>query len=79
MNNQNKYELFQIKKELGSIIAELDDIAYGVKRDFKGIGENKCSDSISRLSDYYRYVLKQLDRMNLSAYTMEFLVSQSDE
>lgn len=64
MDANSQYELYLIKNELQSIIDELDSIAYGVKVDFKGIGNEKCAASISEIANEYRNVKKQLEKMD---------------
>lgn len=46
--------------ELISIIKELEDIADGLKRDFKSIGNIHCANAVNKVADNYRVVLKQM-------------------
>lgn len=75
MDANAKYELYLIKRELSSIINELNDIAYGVRRDFTGIGNGRCATSISGSASHYRDVLRQLERMDLSVQSDEFIAA----
>ena len=58
--------LSEIKRELNSIINELDSIADGVRRDFVGIGTEECANCLSRVADKYRWVRRQLNNIDLS-------------
>jgi hypothetical protein len=64
MNGSAKRELQSIKTELQSIINELEDISNGVANDFKGIGNDRCSSSINRVIEQYRWVKRQLNRID---------------
>jgi hypothetical protein len=46
--------------ELTGIIKELEDIADGLKRDFKNIGNIYCASAVNKVAENYRVVLKQL-------------------
>ena len=50
--------------ELRSIIQELRDIEWGVRRDFTGIGEELCGDCIEKIADKYDGVLTRLNNVN---------------
>lgn len=54
------------KRELKSIIAELQDIEWGIRRDFVGIGQDKCATCITKVVDHYEYVQKRLNQVNMS-------------
>lgn len=56
-------ELNSIKSELSSIISELESISYGIRRDFSGIGNEKCSDCIDSVTSKYRTVKGKLDKI----------------
>ena len=69
MNASAKNELAAIKTELNSIIRELESISSGVRRDFVGIGNEKCADCIDRvISNYYtvRSKLNNLDTKTIA-------------
>lgn len=57
-------ELEGIKSELKDIISELDEIADGIKSDFYGIGQDKCSKSIDSVADKYRSVRRSLKKID---------------
>ena len=46
MDSNSQYELYLIKRELQSIINELDDIAYGIRRNFSNIGEDQAASCV---------------------------------
>ena len=79
MDANAQYELYLIKKELQDIVTELDNIANGVRRDFSGIGNDKCADSISSSAKHYRDVKTQLETMDLSALSDEFIAKKQEE
>ncbi len=58
--------------ELSSIISELDDIAAGVARDFTGIGNERCAQSISSVSGQCAYARQRLYSVDTSVVTAEF-------
>lgn len=79
MDANDQYELYLIKKELQSIIDELSQISTGVRQNFSGIGNDKCANVISSAASHYRDVKAQLDRMDLSALSDEFLAKKREE
>lgn len=79
MDASSQYELEMIKKELQGIAEELNRIAYGVQRDFEGIGNETCSRCIYRAANHYTDVKKRLTRIDTSAVTEEFLARQESE
>ena len=79
MDANAQYELYLIKKELQDIATELDNIANGVRRDFSGIGNDKCANSISSSAKHYRDVKSQLEKMDLSTLSDEFLAKKQEE
>lgn len=63
------YEIFLIRKELNSIIAELDSISFGIRNSFKGIGSEYCASAIQSVISDYRYTwrfLNNIDYNNVS-------------
>lgn len=58
--------LNECKRELSSIIREIREVENGVRRDFDGIGENLCGNSIDKVADKYDGVLRKLNRVNLN-------------
>lgn len=76
MNVNAQYELYMIKAELQSIINELYSIEYGVRNEFHGIGNEKCSNAIRKDIQAYESAKRRLENMDLSAVTEEFLQRQ---
>ena len=56
--------LNECRGELRSIISELRDIEWSVRRDFVGIGQDLCGNCISKIADKYDGVLTRLYRVN---------------
>ena len=65
-------ELYAIRDELSSIIAELNDISAGVRRDFRGIGNERCAECIDRVIEQYRVVARKLNNMDTKTVTASF-------
>lgn len=72
MDSNSQYELYLIKQELQSIINELDDVAYCIRRDFSNIGESQASACVSRVAEKYRIVKRKLDNIDTKKVTEEF-------
>ena len=47
-------ELSEAKRELRNAVRELYDIASGVERSFKGIGNDKCAKNIRNIAQKYK-------------------------
>lgn len=73
MDSKSKNELDSIRQELNSIIAELESISKGVRKDFQNIGNDKCAASIDRALDNYYRVKSKLDNIDTKTLTQEFL------
>lgn len=56
--------LNECRSELRSIINELRDIEWSVRRDSVGIGEQLCGDCIDKIADKYDGVLSRLNRVS---------------
>ncbi len=60
-------ELSDVKRELRNAVRELYDIASGVERSFKGIGNDKCAKNIRNIAYHYESeVLPRLNRMHFN-------------
>lgn len=75
MDANSEYELYLIKRELQSIINELDDIAYDIRRDFDNIGEDQAAACVSRVADKYRIAKRKLDNIDTKRVTDEYAVA----
>ncbi|AST93441.1 hypothetical protein BC6307_20310 [Sutcliffiella cohnii] len=67
-----QHELYAIKRELLSIIDEIDSIAAGINKDFVGIGNEKCTSSLNKIANNYRNVKYKLDRIDTSKLSEQF-------
>lgn len=72
MDANSEYELYLIKRELQSIINELDDIAYDIRRDFDNIGEDQVAACVSRVAEKYRIAKRKLDNIDTKRVTDEY-------
>jgi len=61
----SQQQLNAIKKDLQSIINELEDIAKGIKKDFEGIGNELCASAISAEVERYREAKQKLDKIDI--------------
>lgn len=62
----NSYsELASIRHELDSIISELESVSMGIRKDFKGIGNEKCAVTIDTALSYYYSVRRMLNNYEL--------------
>lgn len=68
MDQKALNELNSIKAELRSIINELDNIADGIRGDFKNIGNDKCANCIDKVKSEYNSVLRKLNNINASDF-----------
>lgn len=59
-----EYELYLIRKELKNIISEIESISWGVKNDFKGIGSERCANSLSNIANQHKKTLKKLEKLD---------------
>ena len=64
MDANSEYELYLIKRELQSIINELDD--------FDNIGEDQAAACVSRVADKYRIAKRKLDNIDTKRVTDEY-------
>ena len=62
---KGRNELNSIKRELQSIINELDNIADGIRRNFTNIGEDKAASCVSKVADQYRTAKRKLDNIEI--------------
>lgn len=72
MDANSQYELYLIKQEFQSIINELDDISYGLKNNFKNIGNDQAAVCVSRVAEKYRVVKRKLDNIDTNKVTDEY-------
>lgn len=72
-------ELNSIKRELSSIISELENISNGVRKDFVGIGNEQCANCIDRTINQYRVVQRKLNNMDTSTVTESYAQAHGGE
>lgn len=58
--------LSSCKRELASIIRELQSIEDGIRYDFIGIGQEKCADCVGRVVEKYQSVQRRLNQVNMN-------------
>lgn len=78
MDAKAKQELASIKKELKSIIQELESISNGIKKDFAGIGNERCASCLNKVLRQYSYVQKKLNNLDTSTVTESFAKSHGN-
>ena len=66
MSSSARNELDSIKTELNKIISELERISGGVRKDFIGVGNDKCSDCINSVIRQYYVVKNKLNSVDVS-------------
>lgn len=72
MDNRSINELASIKQELTSIIRELENISYGVRNEFKGVGSEACASCIDSVIKNYYSVQKKLNNLDTNTVTTTF-------
>lgn len=77
MDSYSQNEIYEIKRELKSIINELYDISHGVRKDFSGIGNDVCANRIANIAQHYEGVKAKLDKLDTSTVTAEFVAKQA--
>ena len=66
MSGKLTAELESIKSELLAIANEIDGISSEIRRDFEGVGNDRCAKSLDGFSSHCRYVKKRLDAFDLT-------------
>lgn len=77
MDASARAELASIKTELNSIIRELEDISYGLRTKFTGIGNEQCAQCIDRVIGQYETVRRKLNTMDTSTVTESYAAAHS--
>ena len=78
MDASAKNELESIKRELNSIIKELESISSGVRKDFVGIGNEQCADSIDIVLNQYYLVRRKLNNLDTTTVVADRSVSHNN-
>lgn len=68
-------ELTSIRNELGSIISELENISAGIRREFTGIGNDRCAASIDKVVSQYYSAYRKLNNIDTNTVTESFAKS----
>lgn len=79
MDANARNELESIKRELNSIIAELESISWGVRRDFVGIGNDRCADCIDGVLSNYYGVRNRLNNLDTTTVTDAYAQTHGGE
>ena len=75
MDASARNELASIKRELNSVISELEEISAGVRNDFVGIGNERCAECINRGVNQYYVVRRKLNNLDTSTVTDSYAQS----
>ncbi len=78
MDIRVKRELEGIREELKKIAAELETVSGGVRRDFTGIGNERCATGIANTADRLRVAERKLAQMDTTLLTPEFAAAQEE-
>lgn len=65
MKLEEKKELDYICSEINSIIKELENISNGLKKEFIGIGNEKCAECIDNVINKYRTISKKISTVTI--------------
>ena len=76
MDAKAKAELNAIVNELNSIIGELESISRGVRRDFTGIGNDRCANCLDSAVEQYRVVKRKLENIDTTTVTEKYAQAQ---
>ena len=70
-------EVNSIISELNSIINELNSISTAMKTEFKGIGSEKCAESINSVTANCKKAKSKLSNMNMTQVTESWAAAHS--
>ncbi len=79
MDSNAEKELRLIKKELNLLINEIELISTGIRKDFSGIGNEKCAAALNSIASNYYTVRRNLNNLNTSSVTESFAKSHLDD
>ena len=74
-----KGEVKAMINDLNSIIAELSEIANGLRSEFEGIGTERCATSVESVISNCRTVRSKLQNMNLYKVTDSWAEAHASE
>lgn len=72
MDAQTSSELNRIKNDFGSLINELKDIAFGIRKDFQGIGNDQCASCVENLINQCVAAKSKLENIDTNKLSPEF-------
>lgn len=72
MNPYSSAELSSIRRELDSIITELESISTGLRKDFVGIGSEKCANRMDRVLSHYYFIRRKLNNIDTTSVVEGF-------
>lgn len=75
MDTKSQAELNDIIRELRSVLAELESISRGVRKDFVGIGNEQIAACIDRSCIQYDKALKALNSLDTSDIVEGFVTA----
>lgn len=73
MNANSENELYEIGRELHKIYSELNNIAYSLEREFKGIGSERCAYSLTNMANQTANLKRRLENMDLTTIKEGFV------
>ena len=65
--------LNECKSELNSIIRDLENAEWEIRRAGLHVGEDKCADLVAHIAERYRYVQRKLDSVDYNRLAEWFL------
>ena len=72
MDAAARAELDAICSELNAVIGELEQVSTGVRRDFAGIGNQRCADCLDHVLERYYFVRRKLNNMDTTRLAQGF-------
>lgn len=78
MDAQTQRDIAAIKSDISSIVTKLENISSELNSNFKGIGNERCAQSIANVASKYKWVKTQLDNINTSSVTEEYKAAHRD-
>lgn len=72
MESMAKNELYSIRRDLDSVIQELEFLSTKIRNEFEGIGNYKCADCIDKSLENCNFARKKLYNLDTSTITEHF-------
>lgn len=64
--------LSEVKSELRRVVNDLREIASNLRKEFDGIGTQKCANVLEEAASKYEYALSKLDNIDTSSFASGF-------